>query len=105
MITITFNADNMDLTIKGHAGVDYNGYDPVCSGISALFYTLCNAITDSEHMFQDEPVLVIDHGDGRVQCKPKKEYESAVQMIFWTILEGIDLMAKSYPENVELISK
>ena len=88
--------------IKGHAG--YNpGNDIVCSAISALAYTLVGAARDicgiNQARYKDEP------GNFLLDI-PIKDLSSPIygklKTIFLTVYTGIKLIAKSYPDNVEV---
>ena len=100
MINITFNADALELNIEGHAGQNEKGEDIVCSAISTLFYTLGQALIDSEEMLIEKPIFKDEDGKGYLSCKPKAEYEGNIARSYWTILEGFDLVAKNYPQYV-----
>lgn len=100
MININFNADTLELNIEGHAGQNEKGEDIVCSAISTLFYTLGQALIDSEEMLKEKPIVIDDDGKGYIACKPKAEYEGNIARSYWTILEGFDLISKNYPQYV-----
>lgn len=100
MITIAFNPNTLELEIKGHAGQNKKGKDIVCSAISTLFYTLGQALFDSEEMLEEKPIFKDEDGAGYLMCKPKKEYEGNIARSYWTILEGFELVAKNYPKYV-----
>ena len=88
--------------IKGHAG--YNpGNDIVCSAISGLAYTLWGAVINlcgiNDIRYKDDP------GDFLLDI-PIKNLSSPIygklKTIFLTVYTGIKLIAKSYPDNVEV---
>lgn len=101
MIEIKFNPKKMEIKVNGHAGQAEKGQDIVCSAVSILFYTLAQAVTDSREMLQEDPVIVIEDGNGKVSCKPKKEYMATMQRTYWTILTGIELVAQEYKDYVK----
>lgn len=103
MITVTFNPKTLELEIKGHAGQNEKGKDIVCSAISTLFYTLGQAIIDSEVMLDEKPIFKEEDGAGYLCCKPKKEYEGNIERSYWTILEGFELLSKNYSKYVKLV--
>ncbi len=100
MIEIKFNPEKLEIKISGHAGQAEKGKDIVCSAVSILFYTLAQAVMDSEEMLAEEPVVIIDDGNGRVSCKPKEEYVATMQRTYWTILTGFELLAEEYKDYV-----
>ena len=103
MIEITFNPKECQLNITGHAEHGNKGEDIVCSAISTLFYTLAESLLQSKHMIEGEVEIEIEDGNGYISCKPKAEYEANVSMIYWTILNGFELVAKNYEKNVSLL--
>lgn len=100
MINITFNPNTFTLDVTGHAGHDEKGKDIVCSAISALFYTLAESLYKSKHMLSADIEFSDEDGNGHLSCKPKAEYEANVSLIYWTILNGFEVVSKSYKENV-----
>ena len=100
MIEIKFKPKNMRVKISGHAGQAEKGQDIVCSAVSILFYTLAQAVMDSEDMLEEEAVIVIDDGNGYVSCKPKKEFLTTIQRTYWTILTGFELLTQEYKDYV-----
>lgn len=100
MIEIRFKPEELEVKISGHAGQAEKGKDIVCSAVSILFYTLAQAVADSEEMLQDEAVIEIDDGNGYVSCKPKGEYLATMQRTYWTILTGFELLVQEYKDYV-----
>jgi uncharacterized protein YsxB (DUF464 family) len=105
MIKITFNPKKYDIKITGHANHGKKGEDIICAGVSMLFYTLAQSLSESMHMLKTEPIIENDDGNGHIQCVPKPEYEANVSLIYWTVLNGFDLLAKEYKKNVNLVIK
>lgn len=103
MITITFRPKTLELEINGHAGQNEKGKDIVCSAISTLFYTLGQALYDSENMLEEKATFKDKDGAGYLCCKPKKEFEGNIARSYWTILEGLQLVANEYKKYVELV--
>ena len=101
MITIEFKPDTFTLDITGHAEHGKKGEDIVCSAISTLFYTLAQSLYESADMLEDISFSDKD-GNGHISCKPKAEYEANVSLIYWTILNGFQLVADNYEKNVVL---
>ena len=100
MITITFKAKTLELEINGHAGQGKKGEDIVCAAISTLFYTLAQALCDSEKMLTKKPVIKEKDGNGYISCKPKKEFEGNITRTYWTILVGLELIAHEYKDCI-----
>lgn len=100
MVEVRFKPDKLELKISGHAGQAEKGQDIVCSAVSILFYTLAQAVTDSEEMLTEAPVVNIDDGNGYVSCKPKEEYKATMQRTYWTILTGFELLTQEYKDFV-----
>lgn len=103
MINIEFNPNTFTIDIKGHAGHGKKGEDIVCSAISTLFYTLGEALHESQHMMVEDIVFSDEYGNGHLSCKPKSEYEANVSLVFWTIITGFELVSKNYNKNVTLL--
>ena len=103
MINMTYNAKEHSLKIEGHAEFGEPGKDPVCAGVSALFYTLCQALTDLEDTALEGSVNVdMGKGYGLVKCVPMEKRTIEVELVFWTVLEGLQMMAESYPDNLKM---
>ncbi len=103
MIKITFKPETYTLDITGHAEHEEKGKDIVCAAISTLFYTLAESLHSVKHMLEEIDIND-DDGYGHISCKPKAEYEANVSLMFWTVLNGFDLVAKNYEKNVEFES-
>ena len=100
MINITFNPQSLELEVKGHAGADVKGKDIVCSAVSMLFYTLADSLVQSEEMLKKHPIIKMEDGNGYIKCRPKKEYQGNISLIYWTILNGYQLLAEEYKEYI-----
>lgn len=102
MIKIVFNPNTYALDVTGHAEYGKKGEDIVCAAISTLFYTLGESLYKSRQMIEDDFIFENEDGNGHIECKPKAEYEANVSLIYWTILNGFELVAENYKENVTL---
>jgi uncharacterized protein YsxB (DUF464 family) len=102
MIEIKFEPNTFTLDIEGHAEHGKKGEDIVCAAISILFYTLAESLNQVRHTLQEDIEITNEDGNGHISCKPKAEYEGNVSLIYWTILNGFDLIAKNYEKNVSL---
>lgn len=105
MINITFDPKNFELEVSGHAGQDEKGHDIVCSAVSMLFYTLAQALNQSEDMLKKLPIIKIEDGNGYIKCRPKKEYMGNIARSYWTILCGIELLVEEYPQYITFTVK
>ena len=101
MININFNPNTFTLDITGHAEHGKKGEDIVCSAISTLFYTLSQSLYEGSEMLEDISFSDED-GNGHLSCKPKAEYEANVSLIYWTILNGFQIVAENYKKFVKL---
>lgn len=104
MIKVTFEAETMELTMEGHAGAAEKGKDIVCSAVSTLFYTLSYALAENGNAFEQVPEVEIRDGYGRIQCVPKEEYAGMIQLIYWTVLIGLEKIAENNPKFVSFTS-
>lgn len=102
MINITFDPNTFTLDITGHAEHGKKGEDIVCAAISTLFYTLGESLYATRYMMAEDVIFDDEDGNGHITCKPKEEYEGNVSLIFWTILNGFQLVARNYKKNVNL---
>ncbi len=102
MITVKFNPKTYTLDVTGHAKHGKKGEDIVCAAISTLFYTLAESLYVSKHMLAEDMVFSDEYGNGHLSCKPKAEYEANVSLIYWTILNGFDIVSKNYKKYVNL---
>lgn len=98
MIEVKFKPNEYELSVSGHANFDENGKDIVCAAVSILFYTLAASLDDSICKAEK----IIDKGSSSVRCTPKEGCGANVGLVFWTILNGIELLAESYADHVRL---
>ncbi|MBE5873770.1 MAG: ribosomal-processing cysteine protease Prp [Lachnospiraceae bacterium] len=103
MIVVKFKPKTYEVTVTGHAGQNKKGKDIVCSAISILFYTLGDSLMKCMEMMEEEPVVKDDDGYGYAICKPKEEYVANIEMIYWTVLNGVQLVAETYGKYVKLV--
>lgn len=105
MIKVEFNPKKYELKFSGHADQGKKGKDIVCSAISILFYTLGDSLMQYNDVMEESPIVKDDEGDGYIICKPMEEYKPNIDTIYWTVLNGIQLVADTYPKAVKLIVK
>ena len=101
MIEIKFNPKTFTLDVTGHAEHGKKGEDIVCSAISTLFYTLAESLYQVRHMMTEDIRFSDEDGNGHISCKPKEEYEANISLIYWTILNGFEMVEKNYKKNVK----
>ena len=95
----------MELEINGHAGHGKKGKDIVCSAISTLFYTLGEALYESAEMLEEAPIFKDEEGEGYLACTPKAECAGTIARTYWTVLVGMEMVARQYPKNVSFTVK
>lgn len=100
MIEIKFDPKNLELKVEGHAGQDVKGKDIICSAVSMLFYTLAESLVRSEDMMKKHPIITMEDGNGYIKCRPKKEYKRNISIMYWTVLNGLELLADEYPQYI-----
>ena len=93
-----------EVKAKGHAGAGKYGQDIVCAAVSVLMQTLANEV---EEAARAGTVALGDvaHGDGwmKVEVTPTRESCNMVEAWVELVQDGLDALAESYPENVELV--
>lgn len=87
-----------EVKAKGHAGAGKYGQDIVCAAVSVLMQTLANEVEEAAR------VGTVAHGDGwmKVEATPTAQTQDMVEAWVELVQDGIDALAESYPENVEL---
>lgn len=105
MIEIKFDADKLKLTVKGHAEYAEKGQDIVCAGVSALVGALAITLSDmwEGNSMMKKPITRLKEGNTLIQAYAKPEYKKTLSLVFYPILEGLDLIARKYPENVSMV--
>lgn len=92
-----------EVKAEGHAGAGEYGQDIVCAAVSVLLQTLANEVTEAARAGL-LAVGVVAHGDGwmKVEATPTAQTQDMVEAWVELVQDGIDALAESYPENVEL---
>ena len=92
-----------EVKAEGHAGAGKYGQDVVCAAVSVLLQTLANEVTEAARAGL-LAVDVVAHGDGwmKVEMTPTDQTQDMVEAWVQLVQDGIDALAESYPENVEL---
>lgn len=92
-----------EVKAEGHAGAGEYGQDIVCAAVSVLLQTLANEVTEAARAGL-LAVGVVAHGDGWMKVEMTTTDQTQDMADAWVELvqDGIDALAESYPENVEL---
>lgn len=92
-----------EVKAEGHAGAGEYGQDIVCAAVSVLLQTLANEVTEAARAGL-LAVGVVAHGDGwmKVEMTPTAQTQDMTEAWVQLVQDGIDALAESYPENVEL---
>lgn len=92
-----------EVKAEGHAGAGKYGQDVVCAAVSVLLQTLANEVTEAARAGL-LAVGVVAHGDGwmKVEMTPTDQTQDMVEAWVQLVQDGINALAESYPENVEL---
>ena len=92
-----------EVKAEGHAGAGEYGQDIVCAAVSVLLQTLANEVTEAARAGL-LAVGVVAHGDGwmKVEMTPADQTQDMADAWVELVQDGIDALAESYPENVEL---
>jgi len=103
MINVVFKKrDNylVSFNIYGHAGYDYEGYDIICSAVSALCITFANGITDVV-----KANAKISEHDGYVDLDLDNQTKSQIekcQVLMETMLLGIKCIEDNYGDYIKV---
>ena len=93
-----------EVKAKGHAGAGKYGQDIVCAAVSVLMQTLANEVEEAARA-GTVALGAVAHGDGwmKVEVTPTRESCDMVEAWVELVQNGLDALAESYPENVELV--
>ena len=93
-----------EVKAKGHAGAGKYGQDIVCAAVSCLMQTLANEVEEAARAGL-VALGAVAHGEGwmRVEVTPTCESCNTVEAWVELVQDGLDALAESYPENVELM--
>lgn len=106
MIEITYYPDEYKLAVSGHSGYAEKGKDIVCAGVSSLFYALAASLDAlDKSAWKTDLEIWFDDGEGTIKVVPDEKFAPNVQLIFWTILNGLEFIASSYPDHVKFSVK
>lgn len=102
MIKVTYREQHFQLNMEGHACSGEPGRDLVCSAASVLAYTLANNVAGLEADGKVRGMtLELNNGSAEIRCTPCARYREVVKLIYCTIIQGFEMLARDYPEFVE----
>ena len=106
MITVSYRieGDTLTLRVKGHAGSAPAGQDLLCAAVTALSYTLAQAVTDAADKLENEPMIELREGFAKVSSKPLEAYRPGVMVMYQTILSGFQMLSGNYPGQIKVIT-
>lgn len=97
MIQIQIKAGHRHIAIdvSGHANAAPKGEDVICAGVSALVLTLAEALPRA-----GAPDYTCSLADGKacIECRRT----DATEPVFNTVVCGLDLLAKTYPQYIKV---
>ena len=87
--------------MEGHADAGEEGYDIVCSAVSALAIGCVNSIeTFTQAGFEED--AADDGGYLKVILKPETVEDHDAQLLLKSMVLAVSQMAESYPENLRI---
>ncbi len=89
------------ISVRGHAGAAPSGKDIVCAAVSALTYALLNTMLENKTRLES-CTLNIGNGKADIFVTPKAVYENECSGAFDAVTCGYKLLAKDYPDFVEI---
>ena len=108
MIKVSFeqrkDIETIIMKVNGHAGLNKEGHDIICSAASILAYTIAQYLqyVHERGGLQKKPRIDMNNGDAIIVAKPTKEFEAEVLNAFFVAEVGYSLLAHNYPQYVEL---
>lgn len=106
MIHIEMNTGRLKMTVKGHALPEECGedYGKICNAVGALAQGMVYAVTRYEEgAALDSMDYRPDSGNLMIRMKAEEGYENRLRGIWDLYGYGLELMAKSHPQSVEMI--
>jgi uncharacterized protein YsxB (DUF464 family) len=110
MVRAAFYTDkssgSITLRVSGHANAAAKGQDIVCASASILAYMVAQTM---EYMYADgclrkKPRIEFTDGEAAIVAKPKGECFAEALHAFFVAQVGYSLLARNYPQFVELKS-
>ena len=81
------------LSVTGHAGAAPRGADPICAAVTALCYTLAQALT---LQLGEKARISIREGAAEIAAPGSQTAEHT----FWVVWTGLRMLAYNYPEHI-----
>ena len=101
MVNIVYHRDRNRVSAEGHAYSGEPGHDLVCASVTILMQTLATLAKNMEAAGQvKRPRVELSSGEALIHCSVPGRYKPTVTFAFDAICGGFELLAKSYPENV-----
>ena len=98
MIKVAFVSQKdhfVSLTVEGHAHYAKKGEDLVCAGVSAVSIGGLNALENPD-------AFDIEVSDALITVKAKTSISNHDEIVLHTILEQLESIEESYPDNVKV---
>ena len=100
MTKVRMDWRRMELTAEGHAGAGKHGEDIVCAGISAIVTSL------GQYMLRYEagmrPELTLKSGESKIRARPVWGWRRRTREAYRQAVDGLTIMAESYPDYVSI---
>ena len=97
--------DSCIISIEGHTGFAAPGEDIVCAGVSAVCYTLVNALRRAEAegclFIRDER---ISDGSVLIEIEPYSFAREKTDTIIDTCMAGFSALEEEFPDYIEIAS-
>lgn len=96
--------EGVHLLLEGHAGGGAKGQDLVCAAVSALTYTLGEALErmHQHRMLLHEPKVETAPGMAEIVAIPRQEFMQEVLLAYWVIEAGLHALGRNYPKSVKI---
>lgn len=101
MIVIRYDREGCAVHLEGHACSGAPGRDLVCAAASVLAYTLAADVEGLARAGDARQVrIVLRPGLADIRCQPRSP--ERVRTVFDAVFTGFRLLAKQYPQNIEV---
>lgn len=103
MIRVLIDPQDMTLDVSGHAEYGNAGKDIVCAAASMLGYTLLARLREVNGVAYAHA----DSGSMTIRADKCRDYAvyRIMQEAFETVRAGYELLARQYPDNVDVVTK
>lgn len=95
---------SIHMKVQGHSNMAPRGQDLVCASATMLVYTVAQAVSfmHEQGQLEEKPRIKIRDGKAIVVTKPKEDFYPEVLHTFWVAQCGAHVLAKNYPDAVNL---